>query len=159
MAKQWCQAHEREHVATAFSSSRAKQCKRASAASKKRSSRGARLLRMFGITLDEYDELLAAQDGRCAICRGTRKYNLHVDHDHERERELLADGLSAQDAARLSIRGLLCARCNKLLRDARDAAVLLSSAVAYLRHPPALKVLNRRRHSAKSRREAKEATC
>jgi hypothetical protein len=42
-----------------------------------------RLQRSYGITLEEYDKLLAAGDGKCWVCRaapGTRR--LHVDHDH-----------------------------------------------------------------------------
>lgn len=77
-----------------------------------------RLRIQFGLSWDEYDLLLACQDGRCAICRGRpRKYNLSVDHDHQTG----------------EIRGLLCSKCNhKLLGSANDNADLLLRAVAYL---------------------------
>lgn len=42
------------------------------------------LKQSYGLTPAEYDALLRAQDGRCAICRrppGDRR--LSVDHDHE----------------------------------------------------------------------------
>lgn len=44
----------------------------------------ARLLKTYGITLEEYNQLLAAQDGSCKICRKPPgKVRLHVDHDHK----------------------------------------------------------------------------
>lgn len=95
----------------------------------------------YGITQAEYDAILSAQDGKCAGCGGTRSYSLHVDHDHRHETDLLAAGLSEQDAARQSIRGLLCARCNKVLRDIRDNAPNLVALAHYLSNPPARKVL------------------
>ena len=42
-----------------------------------------RLQKTYNITLDDYNKLLAAGDGKCWICQfppGTRR--LHVDHDH-----------------------------------------------------------------------------
>lgn len=55
----------------------------------------------YGLTLEEYDDLLCKQEGLCAICRQTcvtgRK--LAVDHDHKTGK----------------IRGLLCAWCNQRL--------------------------------------------
>ena len=49
---------------------------------------------------DAYDQLLAEQDGHCALCPNTPKTRrLHVDHDHRT----------------LQIRGLLCHRCNRSL--------------------------------------------
>lgn len=49
---------------------------------------------------DRYDELLAAQDGHCAICPARPKSRrLHIDHDHRT----------------LAVRGLLCHRCNRAL--------------------------------------------
>lgn len=59
---------------------------------------GYHLKRTFGITLKEYEAMLAAQGGGCAIC-GANPPNgrrLHVDHCHVTSR----------------VRGLLCAGCN-----------------------------------------------
>src|SRR2546423_5792224 len=60
--------------------------------------RASHLKRKFGLTLEEYDEMLAAQEGGCAICGEAPEEGkiLHIDHDHE-------TGL---------VRGLLCQRCN-----------------------------------------------
>lgn len=130
-----------ERTFAAFPSSRATVCKRCTRERVRRTTRATRLMAVYGITLDEYDALLKAQGGKCAGCEGTRSYNLHVDHDHKRERELVELGLSAQDAARGSIRGLLCARCNKLLRDSRDNVTTLRRLAAYVLRPPARRVL------------------
>jgi hypothetical protein len=76
------------------------------------------LKRKYGITIEQYDELLAAQGGRCAICRREPRpdISLHLDHDHE----------SGQ------LRGVLCFRCNNALGDFDDEVSLLRAAVGYL---------------------------
>jgi hypothetical protein len=80
--------------------------------------RDAYLRARFGLSSDDYDVLLAAQDGRCAICLARpRKRRLHVDHDHRTG----------------TIRGLLCIRCNHyLLGAAHDSPDVLRRAVEYL---------------------------
>lgn len=49
-----------------------------------------------GVTQEQYDAMLKAQGGRCAICRGKPEGFLHVDHDHDTG----------------DVRALLCMRCN-----------------------------------------------
>lgn len=79
--------------------------------------RANRLLREYGITVQEYDALLAGQDGCCAICRREPVDQLlAVDHDHE-------TGV---------VRGLLCHRCNMGLGYFQDNIEQLLEAVAYL---------------------------
>lgn len=83
--------------------------------------------------MGEYEALLAAQGGVCAICGGKRSYNLDVDHDHAVERASLDAGTPPREAARGSIRGLLCKTCNRgILRKARDRASVLRAAADYL---------------------------
>lgn len=76
-----------------------------------------------GLTKDEYDRILAYQDGRCYMCQratgATRR--LSVDHDH-------ASGL---------VRGALCRPCNDILGHARDDIVFFRRGMAYLVDPPA----------------------
>jgi hypothetical protein len=85
------------------------------------------LKRRYGITEADYQRMLAAQDGRCAICRtneppkhkdGSPK-RWHVDHDH-------LTGV---------VRGLLCRSCNNGLGHFRDSAHLLMAALTYVKKP------------------------
>lgn len=103
----------------------------------------------YGITLEEYDQLLAFQDGKCYICQRSPRYNMDVDHDHAMEKVLLG-GFSPIVAKRLSIRGLLCKLCNRrILPAARDNVEVLERAIRYLTHPPAFCVIDDpRRHVA-----------
>src|SRR5215472_3779365 len=66
--------------------------------------RSAWIQRKYGITIDDYNQMMEAQDGRCAICRELpapkRNGLLCIDHDH------MLEGWAP------SVRGLLCHRCN-----------------------------------------------
>src|SRR5690242_13759158 len=64
--------------------------------------------RKFGITLEQYEEMLKAQDNKCAICRkeettphsrSKKIIRLAVDHCHTTGK----------------VRGLLCRSCNQVL--------------------------------------------
>jgi hypothetical protein len=70
----------------------------------------------YGITLDQFNQLLAKQNNCCAICNKELIRNVHVDHDHNDKK----------------IRGLLCARCNMMLGYAKDNPDILKSAINYL---------------------------
>lgn len=84
---------------------------------------GAMVAKTYGITAVEYDALLAAQGGRCAICRARPKTKrLAVDHNH-------ATG---------AVRGLLCSRCNHdLLGSAWDSLAMATALWHYMNTPPA----------------------
>jgi predicted restriction endonuclease len=78
-----------------------------------------KLIRKFGIDLEQYNQMLTAQDGRCAICgshQNEYKKAFAVDHDHNTGK----------------IRGLLCHKCNSLLGHAKDDIEILRSATRYL---------------------------
>jgi DNA-directed RNA polymerase subunit RPC12/RpoP len=69
----------------------------------------------YGIRLEQYEAMVVAQDGRCAIC-GSALEQLHVDHDHETG----------------EIRGLLCSNCNVAISQLGDDVETMESAIAYL---------------------------
>jgi len=86
----------------------------------KEKKRSNHLRKIYGISLDKYNQLLDEQGGVCAICKqkerdGRRPY-LSVDHEHETG----------------SVRGLLCISCNSalgLLAEDRDRIL---SLLAYI---------------------------
>lgn len=117
-----------------FYTPRGRVCATCKKSGSRQAARRQHLQETYGITLEEYEAILARQGGRCAICKGTRNYNLHVDHDHKRERV---------DGVRASVRGLLCKPCNKrLLPAAKDSTQILRSAIEYLTVWPAEAVLS-----------------
>lgn len=85
------------------------------------------LKRAYGITLDEYEAMLARQDGGCAICGGTNASgrNLYVDHDHS----CCPGGTSCGRC----VRALLCDPCNRSIGLMRDDPARLEAAAAYVR--------------------------
>ena len=78
------------------------------------SSRASHLRRMYGISVQDYEHMLAAQGGVCRIC-GTGQ-DLCVDHCHATNR----------------VRGILCRPCNKGIGIFRDSRSLLANAMEYL---------------------------
>jgi Recombination endonuclease VII len=75
----------------------------------------------YGLTLEQYDAMVAAQEGRCAVC-GTdtpgnaRQKHWRIDHCHDNGH----------------VRGLLCHACNTGLGSFKDDPDLLRAAIAYL---------------------------
>lgn len=83
------------------------------------------LRRDFGISLNEYNQMLTQQNNRCKICNKeeTGKHQsgivrrLAVDHCHTTGK----------------IRGLLCTNCNQALGKFKDSEELLLNAINYLK--------------------------
>jgi hypothetical protein len=80
----------------------------------------------FGMTPEDYDRILVAQNHVCAIChKPETKFDsrqgvvrrLSVDHDHATGR----------------VRGLLCHHCNNGIGHLREDPKLLRAAIAYLK--------------------------
>lgn len=140
--KRVCTKCEVNRISTQFTSERARVCNPCKKLSTRRSAKAARLWKLYGITIEEYEAILALQGGVCAGCGQKRSYPLHVDHDHAVERALLAQGLEPHLAARGSVRGLLCRKDNKVLRDVRDNASNLRQLADYITFPPAKELLN-----------------
>lgn len=77
----------------------------------------------FGLSLDDYETMLSAQDGKCAICgtdksykNGNKRRNFSVDHDHVTGK----------------VRGLLCFVCNTGIGHLQDDADIIRKAIVYL---------------------------
>lgn len=76
--------------------------------------------RAYGLEPSDFSDLLAKQNGVCAICGGQPNgpgKRLHVDHCHTSK----------------AVRGLLCAKCNTALGLLDDNPDRLEAAAAYLR--------------------------
>jgi hypothetical protein len=78
-----------------------------------------RMREKYGLELEEYEVLVAAQNGLCAICKNPpfeSTGRLSVDHHHETGKT----------------RGLLCATCNLGLGHFKDDPIRLMAAIQYL---------------------------
>lgn len=75
-------------------------------------------LKDFGLTVDEYADMLSEQSGVCRICGLVNESGrrLGVDHCHRSG----------------NVRGLLCSKCNVGLGQFKDDPVRLQSAIDYL---------------------------
>lgn len=91
-----------------------------------------RVERMYGLRPGEYKKLYEAQGERCAIknckARGV-SIRLAVEHDHNK------------GFTREAIRGLMCKTHNKWIGWSGDDPEVFESIAAYLRNPPAQKIL------------------
>lgn len=115
-----------------YVSPRGRICLPCQSGARKKASHEKRVKATYGLGPGEYAALFEAQGGRCAICGGTRRDRLDVDHDH-------ASGL---------IRGLLCRNDNRrLLTAARDQPDVLRAAADYLESPPAVGHIGERFYS------------
>ena len=84
------------------------------------------LMATYGITTEEYNQMLVDQDFSCGICgkhMSEQKVRLHVDHDH-----------SYTMPNPKAIRGLLCSTCNTGIGGLQDNIELLESAVMWLKN-------------------------
>lgn len=74
-------------------------------------------LSKLGITLEEYNNLVKIQNGKCAIClKSEKNKKLAIDHDHKTGK----------------IRGLLCFRCNFGMTWFNENADNFDRALTYL---------------------------
>jgi hypothetical protein len=84
-------------------------------------------LRSHGLSVEQYEQMMVAQNGVCAICRRPERTPrkrgvsgvlraLSVDHDHETD----------------EVRGLLCHNCNLMLGYGDDDPARLRAGADYL---------------------------
>ncbi len=87
--------------------------------------RGFYLKKLYGISLEQYEQMLEAQNKVCAICykperridkKTNKPYALAVDHCHKTK----------------VVRGLLCSYCNHALGSFQDDPDLMRRAIVYL---------------------------
>lgn len=94
--------------------------------------RGYELKSHYKLSLEQYNEMLAKQDGVCSICKtvpdGHRR-NMVVDHDHKCCPE-------KKKSCGKCIRGLICDTCNRAIGMLGDCPKILRSAAAYLESSP-----------------------
>ena len=78
------------------------------------------LKRLYGITLNDYNQMLTEQKHQCAVCGTTEPGGKHgkfmVDHCHDTGK----------------VRGLLCKSCNIALGEVGDNTQILQSMIEYL---------------------------
>ena len=84
----------------------------------------------YGITLEQYNELLVKQQGSCSICKSFTPGRVgsnyfHVDHCHNTNK----------------VRGLLCNSCNLGLGSFKDNTSTLEKAIEYLNNSVVEKVV------------------
>jgi hypothetical protein len=80
----------------------------------------ARRMRRYGLSAQEFHDLVAGQGGLCAVCgrafADLPAKQVAIDHCHCTSR----------------VRGILCQACNTMLGHARDSADILRKGAAYL---------------------------
>jgi len=122
--KQCVKCGKNKDVTKGFKTPRGRVCITCQRGSRRASTKNQRLQESFNITHEQWQRLLAWNDGKCWICFGTRSV-FDTDHDHALERA----GMPIED----TIRGLLCRRCNRrLLPSCKDDVKILSRAMWYL---------------------------
>jgi hypothetical protein len=76
----------------------------------------------YGLTIEEYNNLLAQQNGKCAICGSQKPYgngnHFAIDHNHQ-------TGV---------VRALLCQKCNHSLGLVKESSKYLNKAAEYLEY-------------------------
>lgn len=84
------------------------------------------IIKEYGISSDQYKELLTKQNNLCKICkrpettidpRNKKLRRLCIDHDHKTGK----------------VRGLLCQKCNSMLGFFDDNIQILENAISYLK--------------------------
>jgi hypothetical protein len=83
------------------------------------------LFKKFGITYEQYNQMLEEQNGVCAIC-GNKETAL--DNQSHKIRALTVD----HNHKTGKVRGLLCMNCNRCLGLLKDSTDVLQSTINYL---------------------------
>jgi len=105
---------------------RCKRWREANPQKAKESYRKGNLKKSYGLTLDQYKQMLQEHGGVCAICKqpNSNGKRLSVDHDHR-----CCEG---KESCGKCVRGLLCDSCNKGIGILRDSPIVLFAAIEYI---------------------------
>jgi hypothetical protein len=85
-------------------------------------------IRSYGITIEQYHQMLKDQDYSCKICglkESTSRKRLSIDHDHS-----CCPGIKSCGKC---VRGLLCHHCNSGLGNVKDSIEILQKMIEYLK--------------------------
>jgi hypothetical protein len=86
-------------------------------------------LRKYGLSAEEWEAILASQDGVCAVCKTVPKSNrLNTDHEHVKNWKKLPP-----EKRKLYVRGLLCYWCNKTYVGRAITIAKAENVVAFLK--------------------------
>lgn len=105
------------------------------------------MLKVYGLTMEEYGLILAHQGGRCGCCGKPFKQGKtpHIDHEHGGH-----------------VRGIVCPYCNTRLIGRLKSADLAQRLANYLTSPPAVQALGQPviapGRPPKKRRKRREST-
>lgn len=104
---------------------------------RKSESHAAHVENTYSITIEQYNAILEAQGGVCAICRKAsgKRRNLSVDHDHS--------CCKGPTSCGRCVRSLICRKCNDILGYWRDDPEVMERAILYLVLPPGKELLSR----------------
>jgi hypothetical protein len=72
--------------------------------------------REYGLTEEEYNNMVLSQNNVCVICNKPSSRTLHIDHDHVTGK----------------VRGLLCSNCNLGIGLLQEDLTILNRAIEYL---------------------------
>ena len=99
---------------------------------------------LYNLTLEDFETIVRAQGGGCAICKNTKrgKGGIAVDHDHK-------TGL---------IRGGVCMPCNRAIGVIEREWKYFEQFREYLMHPPAVAALGGYRYGRRGRTTNKSVT-
>lgn len=73
-------------------------------------------LRVYGLSVEDYYEMVNKQSGKCYICGIIPSRRLYVDHNHTTGK----------------VRKLLCSHCNLMLGMVKESTETLEKAIQYL---------------------------
>jgi hypothetical protein len=113
---------------------------------KREKARWYNIKRLYGISQQEYEELLDRQNHCCAICKRHESEfstRLHVDHAHA--------GINKG-----YVRGLLCMFCNSRFLGRHHNAELFRAAADYLEQPHTGWLVPTRKRSKKRKKKVKK---